>query len=417
MPLPVTTSLPVPKSWDEFEDIVADVLKLRWCDPNVTRNGRSGQRQHGVDIYGLAAHLPGRYAGAQCKNYSERLSVSALQKEVQNAGYFQPPLAEFVVATTSRRDTRLQESVRLMNMERLPKGLFSVHLLFWEDLCLELSGDPRLVAKYFGEWSRKASAEVSPTISVVWALGDERPAILELHSQPKLIRIDLALRRFEEEEVGYIAVEHPDQAAEALEYNRRVAAAATDAGLLAKWLESKAGERFEQGLSVGVAVSVNDAEARDIVVELEFPPELEVWRRSAPPSRIEGPTLPVRPRLRALEYENPLGAATSVAAMIAHAKQLSLESVALPVLRLPRRGCELRVRGRRARFTIGRLAPRRELAFEGEGEEIVIAARTARSDSLVSYSVDAANLPQPLKGELKVRVTPGANPIRREEDE
>ena len=63
MPSPTTTKLPIPKSWDEFEDIVADVLKLRWKNPHVTRNGRSGQRQHGVDICGTAAHLPaGEYA-------------------------------------------------------------------------------------------------------------------------------------------------------------------------------------------------------------------------------------------------------------------------------------------------------------------------------------------------------------------
>src|SRR5689334_14175302 len=68
MPSPSTTKLPIPKSWDEFEDIVSDVLRVRWATPHVTRNGRSGQKQHGVDIYAIASHLGQRYAGAQCKH-------------------------------------------------------------------------------------------------------------------------------------------------------------------------------------------------------------------------------------------------------------------------------------------------------------------------------------------------------------
>ena len=45
MPSPATTDLPIPKSWDEFEDICADLLKHRWGDPYVTRHGRPGQKQ------------------------------------------------------------------------------------------------------------------------------------------------------------------------------------------------------------------------------------------------------------------------------------------------------------------------------------------------------------------------------------
>jgi hypothetical protein len=71
MPSPPTTDLPRPTSWDEFEDICADVLKRFWDDPYIVRNGRSGQRQHGVDCYGLPKHLGGasakKYAGAQCQ--------------------------------------------------------------------------------------------------------------------------------------------------------------------------------------------------------------------------------------------------------------------------------------------------------------------------------------------------------------
>ena len=51
MPTPSTANLPIPKDWDEFENLCADLFSKEWGDRNATRNGRQGQRQHGVDIY------------------------------------------------------------------------------------------------------------------------------------------------------------------------------------------------------------------------------------------------------------------------------------------------------------------------------------------------------------------------------
>ena len=65
MPTIASSELPVPKSWDEFEDICADLFGRIWNDHNIVRYGRMGQRQNGVDIRG---HLPaGGIAGVQCK--------------------------------------------------------------------------------------------------------------------------------------------------------------------------------------------------------------------------------------------------------------------------------------------------------------------------------------------------------------
>ena len=65
MPTIASSELPVPKSWDEFEDICADLFGRIWNDHNIVRYGRMGQRQHGVDIRG---QLPaGGIAGVQCK--------------------------------------------------------------------------------------------------------------------------------------------------------------------------------------------------------------------------------------------------------------------------------------------------------------------------------------------------------------
>jgi hypothetical protein len=64
-------NLPTPKSWDEFEEITLDSLKIRWSGSNLFRYGRQGQPQNGVDIYGNI-NL-NEYVGIQCKKYDLQL--------------------------------------------------------------------------------------------------------------------------------------------------------------------------------------------------------------------------------------------------------------------------------------------------------------------------------------------------------
>jgi hypothetical protein len=39
-----------PRSWEQFEELCADIFQSIFNDPTLVRNGRSGQRQNGVDI-------------------------------------------------------------------------------------------------------------------------------------------------------------------------------------------------------------------------------------------------------------------------------------------------------------------------------------------------------------------------------
>jgi len=95
MPNPSTSELPRPKSWDEFEDIVAGIYKRFWEDEHTTRNGRSGQRQHGVDIYGRPYNYGGMYVGVQCKRLDEgKLTKKRIETEIEKADNFRPPLVD-----------------------------------------------------------------------------------------------------------------------------------------------------------------------------------------------------------------------------------------------------------------------------------------------------------------------------------
>ena len=100
MPTPSTTDLPRPKSWDEFEDIVWDLYSRQWPQSHVVRNGRAGQRQHGVDIYGQPTYLYGEYIGIQCKRYADgKITRRKLEAEITEAEKFHPLLSEYVIAT------------------------------------------------------------------------------------------------------------------------------------------------------------------------------------------------------------------------------------------------------------------------------------------------------------------------------
>jgi len=172
MPTVPQSELPIPKSWDEFEDIVWDLYSRLWDDPNAQRYGRPGQAQQGVDVYGQPARLGGRYAGVQCKRYDEgALTRAIVVGEMAKAEEFSPPLAEYTIATTDRRNARLQRAVREISQKRQSEGKFSVHIAFWEDLSSLLAhpDNSDLLRKHYADWLGRlrevVGAEVAAYVS------------------------------------------------------------------------------------------------------------------------------------------------------------------------------------------------------------------------------------------------------------
>jgi hypothetical protein len=103
MPTIASSELPVPKNWDEFEDICADLFGRIWNDHNTVRYALLGERQNGVDIRG---RLPdGAIVGVQCKRKRQwpvvKLTTKDIDVEVAEALKFTPSLSEFTIATTA----------------------------------------------------------------------------------------------------------------------------------------------------------------------------------------------------------------------------------------------------------------------------------------------------------------------------
>src|SRR5512140_2462643 len=122
--------------------MVRDVLNREW-DADLKRNGRSGQEQDGVDLFGRRRRDPNAWIGVQCKNVAS-LTDREIREEVAKADSFQPPLAKYYFATSLDRDEKLQRVVRLLSEERLADGKFPVEIVFWDDLERGLLGSRQL---------------------------------------------------------------------------------------------------------------------------------------------------------------------------------------------------------------------------------------------------------------------------------
>ena len=142
--------IPKPDRWQDFEDLCCDLWKSIWGDPNAQLHGRRGQKQNGVDIIGRPAYSH-HYHAVQCKgkddNTMSTLNEAEIDKESTEAEGIQPPIEDFIVATTANRDTKLQDHCRKLTTN--PKPPFSVGVWFWDDIATEIQCRPEILERRY----------------------------------------------------------------------------------------------------------------------------------------------------------------------------------------------------------------------------------------------------------------------------
>jgi hypothetical protein len=146
--------LPPPTDWQQFERLCRDLWASIWEDPNTQMNGRGGQEQAGVDIYGQPG-VGGGYSAVQCKRKGNvldnaEISERELRVEVAKAKTFTPPLTgDFILAFTGNRDAKILAVARAIAAEHHAAGLFNVVVYSWEDIQERLGEHPDVVAKHY----------------------------------------------------------------------------------------------------------------------------------------------------------------------------------------------------------------------------------------------------------------------------
>lgn len=146
-----------PKEWGTFEDLCHALFKRVWQDPLAQKNGRRGQAQSGVDIFGSPKGIRTAYLGVQCKgkdrNYGGQAEWSEILAEIQKAEKFSPPLEQWVFATTAPVDAHLQKAAREMSVKRLAEGLFSIEVLGWDEIQALMADHPEVIKDFYPEHS------------------------------------------------------------------------------------------------------------------------------------------------------------------------------------------------------------------------------------------------------------------------
>ena len=136
----VSASTQIPKTSDpavfqrQCKVLFEQVLK----DPNVQEYGSSGQGQQGVDLLGRRRHVSlDHWVGIQCKLTikAQKLKKDTVRHEATQALAFQPPLKEYIVATTADDDAGAQSEAALVTNEQASLGRdFAVQVWGWQTL-------------------------------------------------------------------------------------------------------------------------------------------------------------------------------------------------------------------------------------------------------------------------------------------
>ncbi len=173
MPTVAQIRLPTPKSWDEFEAIVASALGTREHLEGPHRYGRTGQNQQGVDIYLVDAYS--RHTGVQCKCVAS-FSFADLEAAVEVAESFTPKLDALTLALSLPRDAVLQAQVFALSKTRAAEGKFRVGLWFWDDVVDDLSRDVNELARHYPQFFAGATGAVPTKYQLDSAVAREQLA-------------------------------------------------------------------------------------------------------------------------------------------------------------------------------------------------------------------------------------------------
>ncbi|MES2240702.1 MAG: hypothetical protein V4497_10645 [Bacteroidota bacterium] len=144
-----------PENWQDFERLCKKLWGELWEIPHkIKENGRLGQVQKGVDIYGIPKGEKG-YWGIQCKGINDdylkaRLSKKEIDEEIKKADKFSPKLDVFIIATTQSKDVVIEQYVREKDIENRNSNGFEIILYCWEDIVDLIDENQQTLNWYLG---------------------------------------------------------------------------------------------------------------------------------------------------------------------------------------------------------------------------------------------------------------------------
>lgn len=148
-----SVAIPKPKDWQALERHCRLLFELSFSDTAVQNNGRVGQPQHGVDIFGRRDGGRGRWVGVQCKgkdaDYGGEVTEVELRAEVRKTRGFVPSIEEFILVTTAPNDEKIQRAARVLEEELKTAGRrLVIQVWGWERVQQEINRFPAAIREF-----------------------------------------------------------------------------------------------------------------------------------------------------------------------------------------------------------------------------------------------------------------------------
>ncbi|MDI5921357.1 hypothetical protein QLQ86_11225 [Halomonas sp. LR5S13] len=168
--------LPPPSNWQDFQDLIVEVARVRFLESSVQEYGRLGQAQKGIDVY-AQDHLD-KHIGLQCKETKkESLTTTIIDAEIIKAQQFSPALDLLIIATTARIDTKLQDHVINLNSHKAHP--FRLQIWFWDDINRDINRFQSVMTSSYESFREHfGQAELKNHLAAV-RLAFDRPAFTE----------------------------------------------------------------------------------------------------------------------------------------------------------------------------------------------------------------------------------------------
>lgn len=152
------TLLP-PQNWQDFEILLKGMIDVIWQQEGWQIYGRPGQGQSGIDLFGY--DNKSKFTGIQCKKKkttdsdgilltNSLLTKKLITDEIKEADKIKDPsLERYIFATTSSRDTKVQDIIRSINHDRIKQNKYSIEIWFWEDIQVNIENHIELLYGYY----------------------------------------------------------------------------------------------------------------------------------------------------------------------------------------------------------------------------------------------------------------------------
>ncbi len=191
---------PLPKNDDHFEEFCISLLRAHLGLNGIQRYGRRGQRQFGIDILDLTSPPP-RFA-AQCKADDPQIEFTEkrLKDLVEDVHKAPHQIRHYVILSTGKTSTRLQNAIAEINAKHALSGDFIVEFYGWDFIERLLDNQPQVVQDHLTPVSNAQLASINDKLSLLisgnFAIGDSTPDE-DLHeSQISLAKSEIERRDF-----------------------------------------------------------------------------------------------------------------------------------------------------------------------------------------------------------------------------